>query len=68
MKRTMHSGRSSRVWLTEESCDLDAFRRIVERSVNRAEYPLASDVCRTCSSTTALKRGAPPPRPRGARN
>ena len=36
--------RSSRVWLTEESCDLDAFRRIVERSVNRAEYPLASDV------------------------
>ena len=36
--------RSSRVWLSEESCDLDAFRRIVERSVNRADYPFASDV------------------------
>ncbi|MGC9958219.1 phytanoyl-CoA dioxygenase family protein [Roseiarcus sp.] len=36
--------RSNRVWLSEASCDLDAFRRIVERSVNRADYPFASDV------------------------
>jgi ectoine hydroxylase-related dioxygenase (phytanoyl-CoA dioxygenase family) len=31
------------VWLTADSCDLDAFRRIVERSANRADYPFASD-------------------------
>ena len=36
--------RANRVWLSEASCDLDAFRRIVERSVNRADYPFASDV------------------------
>ena len=36
--------RSDRVWLTEESCDLDAFRALVERTVNRADYPFASDV------------------------
>jgi ectoine hydroxylase-related dioxygenase (phytanoyl-CoA dioxygenase family) len=36
--------RSNRVWLSEASCDLEAFRRIVERSVDRADYPFASDV------------------------
>lgn len=36
--------RSNRVWLSEATCDLGAFRRIVERSVNRADYPFASDV------------------------
>ena len=36
--------RSNRVWLSEASCDLDAFRAIVERTVNRADYPFASDV------------------------
>jgi ectoine hydroxylase-related dioxygenase (phytanoyl-CoA dioxygenase family) len=36
--------RANRVWLTADSCDLDAFRQIVERSVNRADYPFASDV------------------------
>src|SRR5271166_6426605 len=36
--------RTNRVWLAEESCDLDEFRRIVERSVNGADYPFASDV------------------------
>jgi ectoine hydroxylase-related dioxygenase (phytanoyl-CoA dioxygenase family) len=36
--------RSNRVWLAEESCDLDEFRRMVERSVNLADYPLASGV------------------------
>jgi ectoine hydroxylase-related dioxygenase (phytanoyl-CoA dioxygenase family) len=36
--------RTNRVWLAEESCDLDEFRRIVERSVSLADYPFASDV------------------------
>ena len=36
--------RSNRVWLSEASCDLDAFRPIVERSVKRADYPFARDV------------------------
>ena len=36
--------RSNRVWLSEASCDLDAFKPIVERSVNRADYPFARDV------------------------
>jgi ectoine hydroxylase-related dioxygenase (phytanoyl-CoA dioxygenase family) len=35
--------RESRVWLREDASDLDAFRAIVERSVNRADYPFASD-------------------------
>jgi len=35
--------RSNRVWLAEESCDLDEFRRIVERTVNLADYPFASE-------------------------
>jgi ectoine hydroxylase-related dioxygenase (phytanoyl-CoA dioxygenase family) len=36
--------RSNRVWLTADSCDLDAFKELVERSVNPADYPFASDV------------------------
>src|SRR5271163_4479813 len=36
--------RSNRVWVSEASCDLDAFRAIVERTINRADYPFASDV------------------------
>jgi ectoine hydroxylase-related dioxygenase (phytanoyl-CoA dioxygenase family) len=36
--------RANRVWLTSDSCDLDTFREIVERSVNRADYPFARDV------------------------
>ncbi len=36
--------RSNRVWLSEASSDLGAFRQVVERSVNRADYPFASDV------------------------
>ncbi|HXE23903.1 MAG TPA: phytanoyl-CoA dioxygenase family protein [Roseiarcus sp.] len=36
--------RSHRVWLAADSCDLDDFRRIVERSASRADYPLASDL------------------------
>jgi len=36
--------RSNGVWLTADSCDLDEFRRIVERSANPADYPFASDI------------------------
>jgi ectoine hydroxylase-related dioxygenase (phytanoyl-CoA dioxygenase family) len=36
--------RSKRVWLTEDSCDLNEFRGLVERTVNAADYPFASDV------------------------
>ena len=36
--------RANRVWLTADSCDLEAFKGQVERSLNRADYPFASDV------------------------
>jgi ectoine hydroxylase-related dioxygenase (phytanoyl-CoA dioxygenase family) len=36
--------RTNRVFFAEDSCDLDEFRRVVERSVIPADYPLASDV------------------------
>jgi ectoine hydroxylase-related dioxygenase (phytanoyl-CoA dioxygenase family) len=36
--------RSHRVWLAADSCELDEFKGLVERSVNRADYPFASDV------------------------
>ena len=36
--------RSNRVWLTADSCDLDAFKETVERSANPADYPFASDL------------------------
>jgi ectoine hydroxylase-related dioxygenase (phytanoyl-CoA dioxygenase family) len=35
--------RKNRVWLAEESCDLDEFKRTVERTVNLADYPFASE-------------------------
>jgi Phytanoyl-CoA dioxygenase (PhyH) len=36
--------RANRVWLTADSCDLEEFKGEVERSLNRADYPFASDV------------------------
>ena len=36
--------RANRVWLTANSCDLEEFKGQVERSLNRADYPFASDV------------------------
>ncbi|HEY6519406.1 MAG TPA: phytanoyl-CoA dioxygenase, partial [Roseiarcus sp.] len=36
--------RANRVWLTADSCELGEFKTVVERSVNRADYPFASDV------------------------
>ncbi|MGO4621113.1 phytanoyl-CoA dioxygenase family protein [Ensifer sp. 2YAB10] len=34
--------RIERVWLTEETCDIEAFRAEVERRTNPADYPYAS--------------------------
>ena len=45
--------RAGRVYLTEDGCDLDAFRALVEREVHRADYPLAAEASRTFWSTTA---------------
>jgi ectoine hydroxylase-related dioxygenase (phytanoyl-CoA dioxygenase family) len=36
--------RASRVFLTEDGCDLDAFRALLARSVSPADYPFAADV------------------------
>ncbi len=36
--------RSGRVWLTKEQCDLDDFRRMVERKTDAADYPFASAI------------------------
>ncbi len=36
--------RVNRVYLAEGACDLESFRALVERTVDRADYPLASDV------------------------
>jgi ectoine hydroxylase-related dioxygenase (phytanoyl-CoA dioxygenase family) len=35
--------RSNRVWLTADSCDLDAFKAQVERKASQSDYPFASD-------------------------
>jgi ectoine hydroxylase-related dioxygenase (phytanoyl-CoA dioxygenase family) len=35
--------RTNRVWLTQDSCELDEFRNRVERTVNLADYPFASE-------------------------
>ena len=47
--------RAKRVWIAEDSCDLDAFRRMVERSVNPADYPFASDVMKNVLVYDGLK-------------
>ena len=36
--------RANRVYLAEETCDLDAFRALVERTVDLKDYPFAGDV------------------------
>ncbi len=36
--------RTKRTWITEEDCNLDDFRRVVERHTRLADYPLASAV------------------------
>ena len=39
--------RADRVYLTEEACDLEAFRALVERTVDSKDYPFASDTIGT---------------------
>ncbi len=36
--------RANRVWLSEDGADLEAFRALVERKVNRSDYPFAAEV------------------------
>jgi len=36
--------RADRIFLAEDACDLDAFRGLVERTVDPADYPFARDV------------------------
>ena len=36
--------RSERVWLSNEHCDIDEFRALVERTTDKAEYPFAAAV------------------------
>jgi ectoine hydroxylase-related dioxygenase (phytanoyl-CoA dioxygenase family) len=36
--------RAARVYLTQDRCDLDAFRARAEREVHRADYPFAADI------------------------
>jgi ectoine hydroxylase-related dioxygenase (phytanoyl-CoA dioxygenase family) len=36
--------RSHRVWLAADSCQLDEFKGLVERTANRADYPFASEL------------------------
>jgi ectoine hydroxylase-related dioxygenase (phytanoyl-CoA dioxygenase family) len=36
--------RADRVWLSADQCDLDAFRALVERPTEQADYPFASAV------------------------
>ena len=59
--------RTNRVWLTEEACDLEEFKAIVERTTNRADYPFASEVASNVLIYDGTRRAAPPPRPRPAR-
>jgi ectoine hydroxylase-related dioxygenase (phytanoyl-CoA dioxygenase family) len=36
--------RSDRVWLTPDSCDLDGFRRLIDRQTKHEDYPYASAI------------------------
>ena len=51
-------------FLTEDGCDLEAFRALVDRTVNPADYPFAGDVV---SNALGLRRRRRPPRRRLAR-
>lgn len=54
--------RSDRIWLTEEACDLEDFKAIVERSTNRADYPHASEVASNVLIYDLRRCVRPPPR------
>ena len=47
--------RANRVFLAQDSCDLDQFRRMVERPVDLADYPFASDVMKNVLAYDGLK-------------
>jgi ectoine hydroxylase-related dioxygenase (phytanoyl-CoA dioxygenase family) len=36
--------RSNRVWLSADTCELDAFKALVQRSAKRSDYPFASEL------------------------
>ena len=50
--------RANRVWLTADSCDLDAFKELVERTANRADYPFARDVASNVPVYDGLEAGS----------
>ena len=50
--------RANRVWLTADSCDLDAFKELVERTTNRADYPFARDVASNVPVYDGLEAGS----------
>ena len=50
--------RANRVWLTANSCDLDAFKELVERTTNRADYPFARDVASNVPVYDGLEAGS----------
>ncbi|MFB7571282.1 phytanoyl-CoA dioxygenase family protein [Streptomyces sp. NPDC056165] len=56
-----------RVWLSEQDCDLDSFRALVERATDAADYPHASSVDRNVLVYDAERlRGAADPAARDA--
>ncbi|MFJ5899986.1 phytanoyl-CoA dioxygenase family protein [Streptomyces sp. NPDC093064] len=56
-----------RVWLSEQDCDLDSFRALVERATDAADYPHASSVDRNVLVYDAERlRGAAEPAARDA--
>jgi ectoine hydroxylase-related dioxygenase (phytanoyl-CoA dioxygenase family) len=50
--------RTNRIFIAKDSCDLDEFRRMVERSVNLADYPFASHVVKNVLIYDGLKARA----------
>ena len=50
--------RANRVWLAADSCDLDAFKKLVERTTNRADYPFARDVISNVPVYDGLEAGS----------
>ena len=41
---SLRTARVRDVWLTPESCDLDAFKRAIDREAKPADYPLAARI------------------------
>jgi ectoine hydroxylase-related dioxygenase (phytanoyl-CoA dioxygenase family) len=43
-KNNLVALRSNRVWMTAESCDLEDFKKLIDRQTRHEDYPLASDI------------------------